>query len=386
MQGADFSPSESGFRLEGRTWPDYQGSVNRFGLALLLFLIQAAIPLFADGKIYWEKVNAKIPYQRALILFDEGKETLLLQSKYEIPGDPGKHTLGWVVPVPAVPEVGSMNAAGADQLFQHLSLYSRPEVTDLTLITALSVAGLCASIAFIALAASFFRRFTAHKSFLRNLAGAALSILAMVILIIPLTISQSKGVSGIEIVKSSKVGIYETKVVRADSAENLLQWLRENSFSFDPKDAKAIQSHIDRKWCFVTAKVDASISSANRAHISRKLLAPLILTFPTPRPVYPTALTATGGHSTEILIYLASKGPMKTEAPLTLRYRDSRDLTRIWPELCGVEPEEQFESMPQGLGYLTKFKSILTPEEMEKDIEFIPDPGAQPYRDHVYRW
>lgn len=360
--------------------------MNRFGLALLLFLIQAAIPLFADGKIYWEKVNAKIPYQRALILFDEGKETLLLQSKYEIPGDPGKHTLGWVVPVPAVPEVGSMNAAGADQLFQHLSLYSRPEVTDLTLITALSVAGLCASIAFIALAASFFRRFTAHKSFLRNLAGAALSILAMVILIIPLTISQSKGVSGIEIVKSSKVGIYETKVVRADSAENLLQWLRENSFSFDPKDAKAIQSHIDRKWCFVTAKVDASISSANRAQISSKLLAPLILTFPTPRPVYPTALTATGGHSTEILIYLASKGPMKTEAPLTLRYRDSRDLTRIWPELCGVEPEEQFESMPQGLGYLTKFKSILTPEEMEKDIEFIPDPGAQPYRDHVYRW
>jgi hypothetical protein len=85
---------------------------------------------FADGKMFWrEKVPPKIPYQRALILYRDGTETLVLQSRYQIPKTGETTTLGWVVPVPAVPEIASMPADAARHMFTYLSMNSRPRVT-----------------------------------------------------------------------------------------------------------------------------------------------------------------------------------------------------------------------------------------------------------------
>ena len=84
----------------------------------------------ADGKIFWrERVPPGIPYQRALILFDEGTETLVVQSKYELPGPDKQVDLGWVVPLPGVPELASMDADRAKHLFMLLGLFSGPKVT-----------------------------------------------------------------------------------------------------------------------------------------------------------------------------------------------------------------------------------------------------------------
>ena len=95
-----------------------------------LILAPTAAQSMADGLMFWrEEISPKIPYQRALILFDKGTETLILQSRYEIPKGDGNSTLGWVVPVPAVPEVARMPADMAQNLFMYLSEYSRPRVT-----------------------------------------------------------------------------------------------------------------------------------------------------------------------------------------------------------------------------------------------------------------
>jgi hypothetical protein len=74
---------------------------------------------WGDGKFYVrEKVPADVPYQRAILLFHEGSETLVLQSKYDLGGSGAAAALGWVVPVPAVPEMASVDPAPAEQCFR----------------------------------------------------------------------------------------------------------------------------------------------------------------------------------------------------------------------------------------------------------------------------
>jgi hypothetical protein len=98
-----------------------------------MFLSAMAMPAIGDGKMFWrEKVPPTIPYQRALILFKDGTETLVLQSKYEIPKKETKASLGWVVPAPAVPEVATMRADAAQHMFLTLNLMSRPRVTSIS--------------------------------------------------------------------------------------------------------------------------------------------------------------------------------------------------------------------------------------------------------------
>lgn len=132
---------------------------------------------------------------------------------------------------------------------------------------------------------------------------------------------------------------------------------------------------------------DHSVLVAPLRAVTHAPVNPLILRFPTPNPVYPTALTATGGHRTEILIYLASDTAMTTDAPLTLRFRGNmraRHLNMSYLE--SIEPTEFLEGEKSEYLYLSKFKSTLSPVQMEQDIEFRPDPTGQPFREHVYRW
>lgn len=389
MQVADFSPGARGNPLDANPRGLYQIVVKvriHLWLVVLAVFIHSAVPLLADGKMYSEKVNTEIPYQRALILFDEGKETLVLQSQYQIPGGSGNHKLGWVVPVPAVPEIASLKADTAEWLFASLSFIARPHVTERGAFVWLGMLVLSLCIAIIALTASFFPRFVHRRQRLRWVAYIAVLSGILIFLTASLFIRASKGAWGVDVLKSQKTGIFDTKVIRSDSSKDLIAWLQANSFRFDSRDEQAIQSYIDRGWCFVTAKVDASIAPTDRAAVSNKMLAPLILHFPTPKPVYPTALTATGGHPTEILIYIASKEPVKAPEFLTPRFRGEADGNAILSHLIMVEPDRFFELLPPGLTHLGKFKATLTPAQMAKDIEFLPDPGAPPFREHVYRW
>jgi hypothetical protein len=86
-----------------------------------------------DGKFFApENVPANVPYQRAFLLFHEGCETLLLQSKYEIPPSAAVDSLGWVVPVPAIPEISSMDADAAWFCFRLANRRTQPQAIHIS--------------------------------------------------------------------------------------------------------------------------------------------------------------------------------------------------------------------------------------------------------------
>jgi len=77
--------------------------------ALLLLLTCFATDALADGCFVfkWDKkIDINEPTQKAIIVFDAGREEILLQVKYEGPLE----EFGWLVPTPSLPKVekGSM--------------------------------------------------------------------------------------------------------------------------------------------------------------------------------------------------------------------------------------------------------------------------------------
>lgn len=389
MQEADFNPGLRGNRLDAYSRGLYQFFVKErihLWLVVLAVFIHSALPLMADGKIYIarEKVPTSIPYQRAAILFDDNSETLILQSQYQVPGKNEQHALGWVVPLPAVPEIGSLDADKARSLFTLADFVSHPRVTRISNVLWFGILICALAGALIALTLSFFKRWEARKEGLRNFAFCSFFGAICWFLIALFFATGGIGVAGVESIKFEQVGIFDVEVVRADNASAMFDWLRRNEFSFDQEDEQAIQSYIDRKWCFLASKVTTAADLTSKESVSEGLLSPLVLRFPTPNPIYPTALTATGGHSTEILIYLLSKEPFKTSSDLECRSRTQVDGS--WDIQDFFVINKSPENLPKNTNHLGKFKATLTPAQMAKDIEFLPDPGAQPYREHIYRW
>ena len=57
--------------------------IKLFYFFVLVLMVTSGVA-YGDGKFYYvEKIPVDVPYQRALLIFEDGKETLILQSKYK---------------------------------------------------------------------------------------------------------------------------------------------------------------------------------------------------------------------------------------------------------------------------------------------------------------
>ena len=361
--------------------------------AIALIFSTTAGQSLADGKMFWpEKVPPKVPYQRALILFGDQTETLVLQSKYEINAINEASNLGWVVPVPAVPEVASMPAVMAHQMFLFLSMNSRPQVTRIvpTVFALLffGIAGLSLLTLLICLVSCFLpipQWIRVNRGCLARYSMYGLLVCLLVALGLPAFAAAGSSL-GVEVVAQHRVGIYEVSVVRTGDADGLIDWLNKHDFNFGEQDTAVFDSYVSKGWCFVVAIINPITGENERRIVSEGLAAPLILRFPHEHPIYPVALTGTGGFETEILIYLASSTKMSSHDRLTLRFA-GKMYERSLELLSGeIEPEGFFDPKMMNYPYLCKFKDRLTPEKMGQDIIFRQAKDEEPYREHIVKW
>ena len=202
---------------------------------------------------------------------------------------------GWVVPVPSVPELASVEPALAEHLFVELSWISQPSVTrrsdrlkELLGIICVFVAPAAGVVLLLLCLASFF---TPSLLFVRRRRKLLTAVSLLLILISAISIAaiwvwrdsymlpmSRSGGYAVDVIREEQVGIYDVQVVEADEAGDLIQWLNEHHFQFDEEDTRVFDEYLRRGWCFVVARVDPT-RSADDKFIAEGLVAPLILVF-----------------------------------------------------------------------------------------------------------
>jgi hypothetical protein len=365
-------------------------------LALAILLTSTA-PALANGKFYWpEPIPPEIPYQRALLLVDGEQETLILQSKYRVASSASADSFGWVVPLPSVPELASMDADAAEGLFFFLARHSDPKVTrvsEILLFGTVFVIPLGSILTLLACLLSFWvprmRLVRRHRRWL--VIGAFLALVLSVFcglfgITLQGAVPSSPLGTGVEVIKSEQVGIYDVRVIRADQATQLIQWLNQNQFQFDETDTQVFDEYLRRGWCFVVARIDPSSKVDDQAVVSEGLVAPLIMRFRADAPIYPLALTAASGHSTQILLYVLGESKWRNDGRLALHYAGGGVYLGNEVLKKRVEPEGFFSRADMTPSYLCKFKGTLTPEQMREDLVFALAEDREPYRKHFVTW
>jgi hypothetical protein len=222
----------------------------------------------------WNKdIDIKEPTQKAIIVYDQGREDLLLQVKYEGPLE----EFGWLVPVPALPKVEK----GSMEPFYELSQLTQRQLQPLT-------AGL----------------------------------------------SRGTGLGGqghVEVIEIKTVGAYEVAILSADDAGGLGSWLQAHGYSVPAAGAAALDEYVRNSWFFVAAKIqldrdvafklvsttspkDPAAQTAGRAALQKQMssgeLHPLKISFDSPRCIYPLKVSAFSGKPSKVSIYVLSSEPL----------------------------------------------------------------------------
>lgn len=364
---------------------------------VLLVLLTAGVPVLADGKFYGsEEIVPKIPYQRALLLFDGEQETLVLQSKYYAADSATADSLGWVVPVPSVPELASLDADLAASLFAEL--YSRarlqPPVTRIRPLLLLTITFVPPIASILTLLACWLSFYVPRMRFVQRhckglVIGAFLALLpsacgCLGLYMFPYS-AWNPFPPPVEVIKAEQVGVYDVQVVKALDAGELIEWLNQNRFRFDEEDTQVFEQYLQRGWCFVVARIDPSSGTSEQA-VSGGLVAPLIMRFQAQVPVYPLALTATSGFETQVLLYVLSDGKWRNDGRLALQYAGRARLPRRDDLVAGADPEGFFSRADLALPYLCRFGGTLTPEQMREDLVFTRAEDDKSYPKRVLVW
>jgi hypothetical protein len=364
-------------------------------LLLLMIVAGSAGTAQGDGKFFVrEKIPAAIPYQRAILLFHESQETLILQSKYDLPQSQPVDSLAWIVPTPAIPEIAGGNTDAAMDCFRMASWHTQPHVRRISNELSPAFFMLClGGFAFMLICLLQYPRARRKESskivWGRRARNAAIVTVVAFLLAIVFMPPLARGIDGVDVVKAQKAGVYDVKVIFSQNAEAVMEWLKENRFGFSDEDRQVFQDYVARGWCFVAAKVDPARGTEEKRIVSEGMAAPLLLKFASERPVYPLALTATAGMETEVLIYTLSDAKLTCAERLALQRARQMEIQPILRSLVAqaeVEEWSLLRDLPETPMMLCKFKGRLTPAQMKQDLEFAPAPDNEPYQERRIVW
>jgi len=228
------------------------GRVARL-LSLFALVTQAAA---ADGvpfgKVHDGRLTpGKMGDQRGLVIYDEGRETLIVQTVVE--GAAGE--LAWVVPTPSL--VKARDACEVDgELFERLDHMTAPVFEPVP-----------------TLDLGFF----AHKG-----------------------VETQAAPGGVTVHEVATVGVHEITTLTSDVPSALVDWLTEHGYVVPNNARPVLAGYVSRGWAFTAVRVTSPEAAEPRFR-----LPPLALAFDADEPVFPLAISGISpvDGEAEVIVY-----------------------------------------------------------------------------------
>jgi hypothetical protein len=193
-------------------------------------------------------------------------------------------------------------------------------------------------------------------------------------------------ISTVRVLQSSMIGNYDVTVLTAGNADDLNTWLTQNGFTpLSDRGRQIAGDYIQDKWFFVVSKLHRTDSGVSTPH-------PLVITFPTDRPVYPMKLTSLVKEPVSLELFVASENEARTDRRLDLEMADRFYWTHDFEYNQKAFNGKFFESQighSDLLNFLwdscaiSKFTGTLKPGQMAHDFYFTFS-DLQPYRRTLY--
>jgi len=362
--------------------------------AILLAGVIAGLPfgtLRADGKFFGrDAASPGEPFQRAIIAHADGRELLIVQP--QLVGSAKE--FAWVLPVPAAPDLGHMESGDAGFLFSVFSSRTRPAVFHWGSYLLIGLLGLL-------VAGIIFALLPWPRKIPRVYRMLALPVPVVIVLVtgffVPTTMApRGAPMEAVELLRSERLGIYDVQVVRSASPAAMKAWLEERGFRVGSEDGDVLRSYAERGWCFVTARI-----ASEAPGVQEGLIHALVLSFPVPEPIYPFALTASGGGETDVLLYVFADHKVAHPA-LGLQYAGPDSDFGLWSQIAlslevGKEDEDvpfaihpaaggRLQAPPRNPGFLTKLRGRLSARNVRGDVILGRAPDDSPFRETVWGW
>ena len=268
--------------------------------ALLTPASALADGMFVVPKFVWDKhKDINEPTQKAILVYDAGREDLILQVKYEGPVD----DFGWLIPVPNLPTVQK----GSMKCFYELSQYTQ-------------------------------RHFEwGHQNSQTRSIPMSLGVE-----------SADKSEPPVKVIEIKTVGAYEIAVLSTKDSSALAKWLDANHFYFPTNKTDVLDTYVKQHWYFVAARINlvkgegftllsprqfenqVSAKHSTGLKLASGELNPLQISFASDHCVFPLKISSVNGQPSEVQVYVLSPEPLlettMLEKKLPLIY--SNDLAR----------------------------------------------------------
>jgi hypothetical protein len=336
--------------------------VTRWFILLCFGWAWVGTVLLGSGAVFpsADSTTVRIPAQRALIYYADGRQTLVVETALDGPGT----NFAWVIPLPAVPVIEEVSSG----LFPTLSHIFQPHVI-------VRIRPWWLYLCVLGLAVGALLALYRHHRTWAVLASATVLVVAVLTGVLARSPTPGTNIDvglfndTVRQLSRHQASVYEVAVFEAPSDYALLTWLALNDFHTPTNTATALADYAREGWIFVALKARTGTQPNGTM-----ALPPVSFTFATPHPVFPLRLTTPDQGPRQLDLFVFGHGRASASGLPTRR------CSQLQPPTAREEPapvlsggrlrlrHPEVRALAGDASFATWLQGTLPPDRVRNDL------------------